>query len=48
MVVVIVRVEDPAPVIAVGLKVAEEPEGNPLTFSTTLPSNPFMTMVDTV
>ena len=48
VVVVTVRVEEPAPVMDVGLKLPLGPVGNPLTLSATLPANPFTTVVEAV
>ena len=39
--VVIVRVEDPEPLIVLGLKLALAPDGKPLALKLTLPLNPF-------
>jgi hypothetical protein len=46
--VVIVSVEDPVPLIEVGLKVADAPDGNPLMPSDMTPVKPFRAVVDTV
>jgi hypothetical protein len=46
--VVMARVEEPAPVMEVGLKLAAAPDGNPLKLNATLPLNPLTTDVDTV
>ena len=43
-----VMVEVPAPVIDVGLKLAETPEGKPLADRATMPLKPFKALVDTV
>ena len=45
---VIVNVEDPVPVIEVGLKVYDAPEGNVLRLRITNPSKPLTAVVDTV
>jgi hypothetical protein len=47
-VVAIVRVEDPVPVIEVGLKVAVAPVGRPVVFKATTPPKPFIAVVETV
>ena len=44
----IVSVDEPAPVMEVGLKLAVAPEGSPLTLSDTAELNPFNTLVLTV
>ena len=46
--VVTVRVEEPAPLIDVGLKVAVVPAGNPLILRDTAPAKPLTAAVDTV
>ena len=46
--VVTVRVEEPVPVIEVGLKVPVAPVGNPASSSAMLPVKPFKAVVETV
>jgi hypothetical protein len=43
-----VKVEEPAPVIEVGLKSAEAPAGRPLASKEMTPVNPLRALVDTV
>lgn len=43
-----VNVEEPAPLIEVGLKLAVVPEGNPLALRPMLPLKPFKAELDTV
>lgn len=43
-----VMVEDPAPVMVAGLKLAVAPTGNPATVGVITPLNPFSAVVDTV
>ena len=47
-VVVMVRVEDPVPVMEVGAKLAEAPEGRPETASAMVPVKPFSAVLLTV
>jgi hypothetical protein len=46
--VVTVKVEEPATVMEVGLKLALAPEGNPPAFRATVPVNPFCAAIVTV
>ena len=48
LVVVTVKVEEPAPLIEAGLKLAEAPDGNPLALSATDPVKPFCAPTVTV
>jgi hypothetical protein len=43
-----VSVEDPEPLMEVGLKLAVAPEGKPLALSATVPVKPFCGATDTV
>ena len=47
-VVVTFKVEEPEPLIEAGVKLAEAPDGNPLTLKATVPVNPFCALVLTV
>ena len=46
--VVTVNVDDPVPLIDVGLKLADAPDGNPLILRDITPVKPFKAVVDTV
>lgn len=48
VVVFTVRVEEPVPVIEVGLKLPEAPVGRPVTVGVIVPVNPFNAVVDTL
>jgi hypothetical protein len=39
-------VEEPAPVIEAGLKLAEAPDGSPVTLNAMLPANPLTAVVE--
>jgi len=42
LVVVMDKLEEPAPVTAAGVKLGVTPDGNPVTLKLTLPANPFV------
>src|SRR5262249_7708319 len=47
-VVVTFKVEEPVPLMDAGVKLADAPDGSPLTLSPTVPVNPFCALVVTV